>query len=134
MSQDGYDTHAMQLNKHNKLLEDFSGALSAFIKNLKEQNKWEDTLIFVFSEFGRRVEENASQGTDHGAAGNVFLFGKNLKKKGIINELPDLENLDDGDLKYSIDFRSIYKDMLQNWLQADASKIISADVRRIEIV
>jgi uncharacterized protein (DUF1501 family) len=97
VSLSGFDTHVGQVEKQNKLLTTYAEAVSAFIKNLKELNKWDDTLVFTFSEFGRRVEENASAGTDHGTAGNVFLFGKNLKKKGLINPLPNLENLDNGD-------------------------------------
>jgi uncharacterized protein (DUF1501 family) len=134
LSMTGFDTHVMQLDKQNNLLEQYSKALSAFIVNLKGLEKWDDTCVFTFSEFGRRVEENASGGTDHGAAGNVFLFGKNLKKKGIVNELPNLENLDDGDLKYSVDFRSIYKNILQDWLKADADKIISAEVNPFKVI
>ncbi len=130
----GFDTHAGQLNKQNNLLEQYAKAVSAFIVNLKGLDKWDDTCVFTFSEFGRRVEENASAGTDHGTAGNVFLFGKNLKKKGIINELPDLANLDDGDLKYHVDFRSIYKNILQDWLNADANKIISAQVNPFKVL
>jgi len=134
VSLSGFDTHVGQVAKQNKLLSQYAESVTAFIKNLKELNKWEDTLIFTFSEFGRRVEDNASSGTDHGTAGNVFLFGKNLKKKGIINPGPDLTNLDNGDLKYSIDFRSIYKDILQNWLQTDADKIVSANVNPFNII
>jgi len=134
VSLSGFDTHVAQVDKQNKLLEQYSEAVSAFIKNLKELNKWDDTLVFTFSEFGRRVEDNASAGTDHGTAGNVFLFGKNLKKKGIVNSAPDLTNLDNGDLKYSVDFRSIYKDILQNWLQADANKIVSANVNAFNVI
>lgn len=134
ISLNGFDTHVNQTTRHEKLLTTYSEGLSTFISNLKELNKWDDTLIMTFSEFGRRVEENASAGTDHGTAGNVLLFGKNLKKKGIINELPDLVNLDDGDLKYTVDFRSIYKDVLGNWMGADAEKIIPASVKKFEIV
>jgi uncharacterized protein (DUF1501 family) len=130
----GFDTHVGQVIKQNKLLATYAEAVNAFIKNLKAINKWDDTLIFTFSEFGRRVEENASAGTDHGTAGNVLLFGKNLKKKGIVNQAPNLENLDNGDLKYSVDFRSIYKNILENWLNADANKIITGDVTPIVIV
>ena len=130
----GFDTHVGQVDKQNKLLATYAEAMNAFIKNLKALNKWDDTLVFTFSEFGRRVEENASAGTDHGTAGNVFLFGKNLKKKGIINQAPNLENLDNGDLKYSVDFRSIYKNILENWLNADANKIITGDVSPLIIV
>ena len=130
----GFDTHVGQVDKQNKLLATYAEAMNAFIKNLKALNKWDDTLVLTFSEFGRRVEENASAGTDHGTAGNVFLFGKNLKKKGIINQAPNLENLDNGDLKYSVDFRSIYKNILENWLNADANKIITGDVSPLIIV
>lgn len=134
ISLSGFDTHANQTQRHEKLLSTYSEGVSTFISNLKELGKWDDTLIMTFSEFGRRVEENASAGTDHGTAGNILLFGKNLKKKGIINELPDLTNLDEGDLKYTVDFRSIYKDILGNWMGADAEKIIPASVKRMEIV
>lgn len=134
VSLSGFDTHVGQVGKQSKLLEQYAEAIVAFIKNLKELNKWDDTLIFTFSEFGRRVEENASLGTDHGTAGNVLLFGKTLKNKGIVNPAPDLLNLENGDLKYSIDFRSIYKDILQNWLQTDANKIVSANVNPFSII
>jgi len=134
VSMGGFDTHVGQLNRQEKLLQQYSEAVSAFISNLKAMGKWDETLVFTFSEFGRRVEENASGGTDHGTAGNVFLFGRNLKKKGIINELPDLENLNDGDIKYSVDFRSIYKNILSDWLQADADKIIAAQVNAFKVV
>lgn len=134
VSLSGFDTHVAQLNRHNTLLSHYAEAVSAFIKHLKELNKWEDSLLFTFSEFGRRVEENASAGTDHGTAGNVFLFGKNLSKKGIINPPAHLENLDEGDLRYSVDFRSIYKDILENWLSADANKIIPVTVNPFKVV
>lgn len=130
----GFDTHVNQLNRQNNLLKQYADAVSAFVNNLKQQNKWDDTLVFTFSEFGRRVGENASGGTDHGTAGNVFLFGKNLQKKGIVNPGPNLENLDDDDLRHTVDFRSIYKDILQNWLQADADKIISSQVSPFKII
>jgi len=130
----GFDTHVNQLDRQNKLLGQYAEAVAAFIQNLKDLNKWDDSLIFTFSEFGRRVEENASGGTDHGTAGNVFLFGKNLKKKGIVNEAPDLSSLDAGDLKYTVDFRSIYKNILQDWLEADADKIISGNIPAFTVV
>jgi uncharacterized protein (DUF1501 family) len=80
------------------------------------------------------VGENASGGTDHGTAGNVLLFGKNLKKKGIVNPGPNLENLDEDDLRHTVDFRSIYKDILTSWLEADADKIIPASVFPFKII
>ncbi len=130
----GFDTHVAQMNKHQKLLEIYAEGIAAFIKNLKGINKFDDSLLFTFSEFGRRVEENASGGTDHGTAGNVFLFGANLKKKGIVNEGPDLADLTDGDLKYHLDFRNIYANILNNWLSADANILINNSVVPYEIV
>ncbi len=129
----GFDTHVNQLGKQNNLLKQYGEAVSVFIAHLRQLNKWDDTLVFTFSEFGRRVGENASAGTDHGTAGNVFLFGKNLKKKGLVNPGPNLENLEDGDLKYTVDFRSIYKDILSSWLEADADKIIPVSVNPFKI-
>lgn len=134
VSMSGFDTHVNQLYRQNNLLKQYSEAVTAFIKNLKALGKWDDSLIFTFSEFGRRVQENASGGTDHGTAGNVFLFGRKLKKNGIVNSAPDLASLDDGDLKYAVDFRSIYKNILKDWLNADAEKIISGNIKNFRVV
>ena len=120
----GFDTHANQLARHNELQVQYAEGVSSFTNDLKKQGTWDGTLIFTFSEFGRRVEENASKGTDHGAAGNVLLMGKQLKKKGIVNQNPDLSDLTDGDLKYSVDFRRVYSNILESWLNTDPVKII----------
>lgn len=120
----GFDTHVGQLNKQESLLKQYSEGVAAFVKDLKSNNTFEDTLIIAFSEFGRRVEENASGGTDHGTASNMFVIGENLKKKGIFNEAPDLVNLVDGDLKHHIDFRQVYATVLDNWLKADSVSIL----------
>ncbi|MBS1652606.1 MAG: DUF1501 domain-containing protein [Bacteroidetes bacterium] len=130
----GFDTHVQQLNNHNKLLQNYAESVSAFINDLKQNNLFNNTLIFTFSEFGRRVEENASQGTDHGTAGNVILFSGALKQKGLLNTLPSLTDLDNGDLKFSIDFRSIYKNILQNWLQTTKEIIGDRSIKTFEIV
>lgn len=134
VSMSGFDTHVNQVDRQNNLLKQYSEAVTAFIKNLKDLNKWDDSLIFTFSEFGRRVQENASGGTDHGTAGNVFLFGKKLRKNGVVNPAPDLDSLDEGDLKYSVDFRSIYKNILKDWLNADGDKIISGEVKSFKVI
>lgn len=120
----GFDTHVGQLNKQESLLKQYSEGVAAFVKDLKSNSTFEDTLIITFSEFGRRVEENASGGTDHGTASNMFVIGENLKKKGIFNEVPDLVNLVDGDLKYHIDFRQVYSTVLDNWLKADSVSVL----------
>ena len=78
----------------------------------------------TFSEFGRRVGQNSSGGTDHGTANNLFLIGGNLKKPGFFNEAPNLMDLDNGDLKYQIDFRQIYATILEDWLQADSKAVL----------
>jgi uncharacterized protein (DUF1501 family) len=120
----GFDTHVGQLNKQESLLTQYSEGVAAFVKDLKESGKLDDTLIITFSEFGRRVEENASGGTDHGTASNMFVIGSQLKKKGIFNEVPDLVNLVDGDLKHHIDFRQVYATVLDKWLKADSANIL----------
>ena len=94
------------------MLKQYSEGLNAFIKDVKSGGNFDDTLVVTFSEFGRRVEQNASNGTDHGTANNIFLFGGKLKEKGIINSAPDLKNLDSGDLKYEVDFRQVYATVL----------------------
>ena len=87
----------------------------------------------TFSEFGRRVQQNASQGTDHGTANNVFLMGGNLQQKGFYNDAPNLKNLDKGDLKYEIDFRRIYATILEEWLEASPTKILGKRFEKIII-
>ena len=78
----------------------------------------------TFSEFGRRVAQNASNGTDHGTAGNMFFISGGLKKPGLYNDIPSLDDLEDGDLKYTIDFRQAYATVLDNWLLADSATIL----------
>ncbi|MBD0401153.1 DUF1501 domain-containing protein [Flammeovirga sp. EKP202] len=130
----GFDTHVNQKNSQNRLLKDYSDSVAAFVKELEKSGNFDDTIIMTFSEFGRRVAQNASQGTDHGAANNVFLIGKNLKSKGIVNENPDLFNLHQGDLIYSVDFRSIYADLLDNWLNVSSSEILSKKINTLRLV
>ncbi len=130
----GFDTHAGQLNRQENLLKQFSESTTAFIQNLKSIDKLNDTLVMVFSEFGRRVSQNASGGTDHGTANNVFILGSKLKKQGMYNDMPDLKNLDEGDLKYQIDFRNIYASLLSKWLKADSSKILGADFEYLNFI
>ena len=88
---------------------------------------WNDTLIMTFSEFGRRVSENGSKGTDHGTANNLLIMGGDLKKPGFYNEAPNLTDLDNGDLKFQVDFRTVYSTVLKNWLQSDPKAVIGAN-------
>jgi uncharacterized protein (DUF1501 family) len=114
-SQGGYDTHSAQSNTHFGLLNELSGALKAFLDDLAASKLADRVVILCFSEFGRRVLENGSSGTDHGAAGPVLLAGPGVKA-GLLGAYPSLTDLDDGDLKPVVDFRRVYATILENWL------------------
>jgi uncharacterized protein (DUF1501 family) len=118
-----FDTHAGQNPGHGNLWSDVCGGLEAFMADLREHDHADNVLILLFSEFGRRVHDNGS-GTDHGAAGPVFLLGENVKG-GHYGEYPSLkaEKLVQGDLNPSTDFRSIYSTILENWLKLDPKPI-----------
>ena len=120
----GFDTHVNQAGQQERNLTKVSGGIKALVSHLTQAGRMDDVLIMVFSEFGRRVKQNASNGTDHGKANNVFIISSQLKKAGIYNQTPDLEHLDDGDVAYSIDFRSIYATLMNKWLKADDAKIL----------
>jgi uncharacterized protein (DUF1501 family) len=109
-------------------------AVKAFVKDLKENGRFNDVMLFTFSEFGRRVEQNASGGTDHGTANNMFLISGGLKKKGLINEIPSLSDLDEGDLKYKVDFKNVYATMLNKWLNADDEKILGKKFSYLDFI
>ncbi len=119
-----FDTHVNQENQQKRLFTELNDAISAFVKDLKSNNRFEDVAIMTFSEFGRRVAQNASGGTDHGTANNMFFIGGGLKQKGLLNPMCDLNDLNEGDLKYTVDFKSVYATMLHNWLGADDEKIL----------
>lgn len=124
LSVGSFDTHVNQNQKQAQLFTEINDAVKAFVQDLKGSGRFKDTLMMTFSEFGRRVSQNASKGTDHGTANQMFFVSGNLKKKGILNALPDLENLNDGDLIYTEDFRKVYATVLKNWLGADSNKIL----------
>ena len=91
-------------------------------------------MVLVFSEFGRRVKENGSRGTDHGTANNVMVLGGKLKKSGFLNAGPDLLNLDDDDLIYSIDFRRIYATLLDNFLEVDSKAVLGRSYEKLAFI
>lgn len=124
VSLSGFDTHVRQQTVHERLLGIYAESVYAFISDLEKNNRFQDVMVMTFSEFGRRVAQNASNGTDHGTANNLFIMGKNLKKKGFINETPDLSKLDDGDLVHQIDFRSVYATVLNKWLNTNDSQVL----------
>jgi uncharacterized protein (DUF1501 family) len=110
-----YDTHSAQQQRHADLLGELSGALRAFLDDLAAAKLADRVLVLCFSEFGRRVQENGSQGTDHGTAGPVFLAGPGVRA-GLVGEAPRLRDLEDGDLKMAVDFRRVYASVLEDWL------------------
>ena len=120
----GFDTHVQQAVKQPQLLKQYSDALLTFMDDMKETGKLNNTLVMTFSEFGRRVSQNGSGGTDHGTANNLFLAGGSLKKPGFYNHSPQLTDLDEGDLKFEIDFRQIYATLLNNWLNVNETQIL----------
>ena len=134
VSLSGFDTHAGQKGAHNRQLQQWNDALAVFISELKEHDRFKDTLIMTFSEFGRMVEENAGGGTDHGTASNVYVFGGGLKRAGLYNDIPRLDDLDNGDLKYTTDFRTVYATLLEGWLEADARKVLGGDFGKINFL
>ncbi|GAC1374123.1 MAG: DUF1501 domain-containing protein [Hymenobacter sp.] len=127
----GFDTHVRQHEQQQRLFADLGDGLAALADDLQKNQQWDNTLVLVFSEFGRRVGQNASNGTDHGTANNVFLAGGALQKKGVVNDAPDLLNLDQGDLRHQVDFRSVYASILHNWLGADDAAILGPGVERM---
>lgn len=122
----GFDTHANQKNQQARLLKQYAEGMKAFVADLKKNGLMNDTLIMTFSEFGRRVKQNASGGTDHGTANNLFLIGGQLHQPGFYNEAPNLLDLDKGDLKYQIDFRNVYATILDKWLDTNARDVLGS--------
>lgn len=134
VSLSGFDTHVNQNQQQGNLLKQYSEGMAAFLKDLKSNNKLEDTLVITFSEFGRRVEQNASNGTDHGTANNMFVFGGRLKKQGIYNSAPNLSDLDTGDLKYQLDFRQVYGTILDKWLDVNNADILNKKFNTLDFI
>lgn len=118
----GFDTHAGQQGRHDQLMRQLATGVKAFLADLQQQGNDERVLVMTFSEFGRRVAQNASAGTDHGTAAPMFFFGHHKHvNAGILGNHPSLTDLDNGDLKYNVDFRSCYAGVLQQWLDTDAA-------------
>lgn len=129
----GFDTHAKQAETHAALLSELGGSIQAFFKDLKSRGLADRVLLMTFSEFGRRVKENGSQGTDHGAAAPIFLAGPACKA-GIVGEKPDLTNLVEGDVGYEIDFRRVYATLLERHLGVDAAAVLRKSFSILPIV
>jgi uncharacterized protein (DUF1501 family) len=132
-SQGGFDTHAGQMNAHNRLMGDLNAAITAFTTDLKEQGNFDRVLLMTFSEFGRRVSENANGGTDHGAAAPMFVIGGAVKP-GLSGKHPSLTDLDRGDLKFNTDFRCVYGTILDQWLKAPSQVVLGRKFPALSIV
>ncbi|MEZ5026242.1 MAG: DUF1501 domain-containing protein [Chitinophagales bacterium] len=129
-----FDTHYNQLVRQESLLKQLAETVEVFMNDMKKNGKADDVLLMTFSEFGRRVEENASKGTDHGTANQIFIFGNQLKKNGVYNEAPNLSNLDEGDLKFSVDFKNIYATLLNKWMNTDEQSILGAKYQTLDFI
>jgi len=116
VSLSGFDTHENQPQRHQRLLQQLSTALHDLRRELTITDQWKNTVVLTYSEFGRRVVENKSQGTDHGTAAAHLLMGGNVSG-GFYGTAPDLEHLDNGDLTYTMDYRAVYNRLLSDWLR-----------------
>jgi uncharacterized protein (DUF1501 family) len=130
--QTGYDTHRAQPGTHFQLLNELSGALEAFHADLGASGLLDRVLVMAFSEFGRRVAENGSAGTDHGTSGPVFLAGTHIQS-GLIGSYPSLTDLVDGDLKMTVDFRRIYAAVLEDWLGLASKNALNGTFERMPL-
>jgi uncharacterized protein (DUF1501 family) len=132
---DGFDTHANQAAMHQQLLQDLSDSLSGFFEALRAKGHDKRVLAMTFSEFGRRVNENGSKGTDHGSGSCLFVVGPGVKG-GPMNKHPSLksEDLDSGDVKYTIDFRRVYATLLDRWLGCDSSAVLGGKFDHLELL
>lgn len=135
VSQGGYDTHTNQAGTHDRLLKELGDAVKSFIEDLQAQGNLERVLVMTFSEFGRRVSENASGGTDHGAAAPMFIMGRNVQA-GLLGKPPSLAPADlfQGDLKFTTDFRSVYAGVLERWLETKSPPILGRHFEPLSVV
>ena len=132
-SQGGFDTHAGQFNTHGRLMTELNDAIAAFVADLKHQGNFERVLLITFSEFGRRVAENANGGTDHGTAAPMFVLGGRVKP-GLFGKHPSLADLDRGDLKFNTDFRSVYGTVLDSWLNTPSQIVLGRKFSPLSIL
>jgi uncharacterized protein (DUF1501 family) len=135
VSQGGYDTHTNQIGQHERLLKELGDSVKAFVADLKVQGNLSRVLVMTFSEFGRRVSENASGGTDHGAAAPMFVLGEKVRA-GLHGQYPSLAPADlfEGDIKYNVDFRSVYAGLLESWLKTSSEPILGRKFTALPLV
>jgi uncharacterized protein (DUF1501 family) len=129
----GFDTHARQADRHERLLKGFSDAVATFHGEMEKVGRADKVIVLAFSEFGRRAAENASLGTDHGAAGPMFLVG-NKVKGGVHGPKPDLANLDRGDVAWTQDFRGVYATTLDRWIGGDSGVVLGGKFNHLDVL
>jgi uncharacterized protein (DUF1501 family) len=133
VSIDGFDTHANQAERHSALLQELGYAISSFFQALKEGEHDKKVVLLTFSEFGRRVKENGSRGTDHGAASCLFVAGPAVQG-GPVGDHPRLDDLDAGDMKHAIDFRRVYATLLDQWLGVDSKTVLNGQFAHLPLL
>ena len=133
VSVSGFDTHSNQAGQHDALLERVGNRLSQFQEALRSDGTADRVMTMVFSEFGRRVNENASGGTDHGTAAPMFLIGDGVRP-GLHGVQPSLHDLDQGDLKHTVDFRQVYATVLKDWFEVDAKPVLGRRFDTLDLI
>jgi uncharacterized protein (DUF1501 family) len=135
VSQGGYDTHTNQIASQQRLLQDLGDSTKAFVDDLAAQGNLPRVMVMTFSEFGRRVAENANGGTDHGAAAPMFIVG-NKVKAGLLGHYPSLapQDLFEGDIKYNVDFRNVYAGVLESWLKTKSAPVLGKSFEPFQLV
>lgn len=129
----GFDTHTDVVNRHANLMRTLDAALGAFLEDLERSEAGRDTVVLVFSEFGRRVAENGSRGNDHGTAGPLFVAGPSVKG-GLYGEHPSLTDLDEGDLKFTTDFRRVYATLIEDGFGVKHQRVLGKHYERLPLV
>jgi uncharacterized protein (DUF1501 family) len=130
---DGFDTHSGQAEMHPKLLQELSDSINNLFMQLQPSGHDKRVAVMTFSEFGRRVQENGSKGTDHGAGSCLFVAGPAIKG-GAVSKHPSLKDLDSGDLKYSVDFRQVYATLLDKWLGCDSRTVLGGSFAHLDLL
>ena len=128
----GFDTHSNQAGQQANLLQTLSDGVASFYQDMSDKGRANDTLVMTFSEFGRRVQENGNRGTDHGTAEPLFAVGGKVSSN-LYGATPSLTDLDQGDIKYGIDFREFYASVLDDWLGVDSSAILGQKYDKVSV-
>ena len=129
----GFDTHDAQEPRHRGVMRALDMALGAFLSDLESSEAGRETIVVAFSEFGRRVKENGAEGTDHGVAGPMLVAGPKVRG-GLYGEHPSLTDLDEGDLRHTVDFRSVYATVIERWFGADAERVLGAEFPVLDLI